>query len=610
MKENRASEVNATFHKGVSKKSLAILLSMTVVVLVFYILKHQFNLDLLSLLHDLFMLKYLPRPSGDVGYGLLFAIGILTSFHCIGMCGGIVMSQTIGKRGEQAGDGGSAPGWIVPSALYNAGRVFSYTLVGGVVGGLGRILSFNGIFKGLVPMLGGLFMIIMGIKLLGIFPALRRFNIPVPSFAAKKLVGKNSYAPFFVGMMTGLMPCGPLQIVQLYALGTRSVAFGALSMFIFAAGTVPGLFAFGALHSFINKKHSDKILKLCAVFVVVLGFVMISRGLALSGVDLPFLQRSYSPADGISKIEGTIQTVTTGIKAGSYPAITVQKGIPVRWTIIAENEDLNECNNAITIPKLNINKKLTAGENIIEFTPEEEGEIIYTCWMGMIKSRITVVSDLSGISAGNKLLSEKQNEKVPLNCNMGIIPGESTECSKFTDPTGKRDCKTETDRTKAEDEERKKAGNQTEDKNQTEVKAESKPAIKTGAHKAEDKPVLRTGAQNEIGAAIGNDKPVEAEEQEWEGYLIDKHCFEIMKPEKETRACLLMEECESSGYGIAVKQRDGSCKFFLFDKKGHGLAYEFLNKTTRNTNFKITIKGRLDGNRIAVTEFNGDYTDD
>lgn len=54
----------------------------------------------------------------------------------------------------------------------------------------------------------------------------------------------------------------------------------------------------------------------------------------------------------------------------------------------------NDCNNAITIPKLKKDIKLSAGDNLIEFTPLEEGEITYTCWMGMIKSRITVVGDL------------------------------------------------------------------------------------------------------------------------------------------------------------------------------------------------------------------------
>ena len=34
------------------------------------------------------------------------------------------------------------------------------------------------------------------------------------------------------------------------------------------------------------------------------------------------------------------------------------------------------------------------GENIIEFTPDETGTVLYTCWMGMIKGSIVVTEDL------------------------------------------------------------------------------------------------------------------------------------------------------------------------------------------------------------------------
>jgi len=40
-------------------------------------------------------------------------------------------------------------------------------------------------------------------------------------------------------MLNGILPCGPLQTMQLYALGTGSAFKGAASMFIFALGTVP-----------------------------------------------------------------------------------------------------------------------------------------------------------------------------------------------------------------------------------------------------------------------------------------------------------------------------------------------------------------------------------
>ena len=86
--------------------------------------------------------------------------------------------------------------------------------------------------------------------------------------------------------MNGLMPCGPLQAMQLYALGTGSFLAGALSMFIFSLGTVPLMFGLGALSSLLSSKFTSRMMKVSAALVLLLGLVMVNRGLALSGVNL------------------------------------------------------------------------------------------------------------------------------------------------------------------------------------------------------------------------------------------------------------------------------------------------------------------------------------
>jgi plastocyanin domain-containing protein len=149
------------------------------------------------------------------------------------------------------------------------------------------------------------------------------------------------------------------------------------------------MFGLGALSSKLNKKFMDKMLSVCAVLVVVLGLGMLSNGLALSGVTMPF--QSNSGEALISQMEGNIQTITTPLDFGTYPKITVQKGIPVKWIIQAEKGKINGCNNEFIIPKYDLIIKLHEGENVIEFTPTETGEIGYSCWMGMIRSSITVI---------------------------------------------------------------------------------------------------------------------------------------------------------------------------------------------------------------------------
>ena len=85
-----------------------------------------------------------------------------------------------------------------------------------------------------------------------------------------------------------------------------------------------------------------------------------------------------------------VQVVKTELLPNKYTPITVRKDIPVKWIITADEESLNGCNNEIVIPKYKIDKKLVPGDNIIEFIPEESGTVAFSCWMGMIKSQITV----------------------------------------------------------------------------------------------------------------------------------------------------------------------------------------------------------------------------
>lgn len=344
--------------------------------------------------------NFIPQVSQNMGYGILFVVGLLTSLHCIAMCGGINLSQCVSYRVAE-GDT-SKFSKLKPSFMYNAGRVLSYTIIGGIVGALGSVISFSGAAKGIVAIASGIFMVIMGLNMLNIFPWLRKINPRMPKIFGNKIHGSSAkHGPFYVGLINGFMPCGPLQAMQLYALGTGSFVAGALSMFFFSIGTVPLMFGFGALSSYLSRKFTRDMMQVSAILVIVLGFVLAGRGLNLSGVNmnvLAFGSSAIAGAENVATISNGVQKVTTTLESGKYTPFIVQKGIPVQWIIKVEEGDLNGCNNPVTIPKYNIEKKLVVGDNLIEFTPEEEGNITYTCWMGMIRSNIKVVEDISNIS--------------------------------------------------------------------------------------------------------------------------------------------------------------------------------------------------------------------
>lgn len=343
--------------------------------------------------------NFIPEVSQNMGYGLLFAVGLLTSLHCIAMCGGINLSQCVSYKYESSNPGKFEK--MTPSLLYNSGRVVSYTAVGGLVGALGSVVSFSGMAKGIVAVISGVFMVIMGLNMLNLFPWLRKLNPRMPRIFGNKVHDSSGkHGPFVVGLLNGLMPCGPLQAMQIYALGTGSFAAGAASMFVFSLGTVPLMFGFGAVSSFLSGKFTKRMMKVSAVLVMILGVVMLNRGLSLSGIDLASSYAAPAAKGIVARIEGDVQVVTTPLESGRYKPFTVQKGIPVKWTITADAQSLNGCNAAVTIPKYGITKQLEPGDNLIEFTPEEEGTISYSCWMGMIRSSIRVVPDIAQVTSG------------------------------------------------------------------------------------------------------------------------------------------------------------------------------------------------------------------
>ncbi len=357
----------------------------------------------LSILLKLFgvstIFNQFPQVEETMGYGMLFFIGLLTAVHCIGMCGGIHLSQCLSyERNESSicGQKQHKSRWAVfyPSFLYNAGRVLSYTVIGGIVGGLGSVVSFSGAGKGLIQLIAGVFMVIMGLNMLHIFPWLRKLNPRMPKFFAHKInQKKRNTGPFYIGILNGLMPCGPLQAMQLYALSTESPIKGAFSMFLFSIGTVPLMFGFGALSSLLSQKFTKKVMKVGAVFVVILGISMFQNGWSLSGFPVLSFGVTNNKTRKESTIKDGVQEIQTTLSPYGYEAITVQKGIPVKWTITAENGSLNGCNNAIIIPEYDIQQVLQVGENVIEFTPTEAGTYPYSCWMGMIRSSITVLEE-------------------------------------------------------------------------------------------------------------------------------------------------------------------------------------------------------------------------
>lgn len=318
-----------------------------------------------------------------MSYGMLFVVGLTTSVHCVAMCGGMNLSQSLGGREE-----GSALRAIGPALAYNAGRVISYTLTGIVMGALGMLFgaglntTLSEVLQGLLKLAAGVMMLAMGLNLLGLFPRLRRLRLHLPWRAPGRRGGA-----FVVGLLNGLMPCGPLQSMQLAALASASPVRGGLAMLAFSLGTVPLMLGVGSLAGLLGRRFQRAATRVGAVLVVVMGLAMLSQGAALAGL-LP--AGAQDVPENVAVVEDGVQVVRSTLRPGRYPDIEVMAGTPVRWVIDAPDGSINGCNNRILIPGLEIEYTFQPGENVIEFTPEEAGTLSYSCWMGMIRGSITV----------------------------------------------------------------------------------------------------------------------------------------------------------------------------------------------------------------------------
>ncbi len=346
----------------------------------------------------------LPKFGADMNDGLLLMVGFLTSFHCVGMCGSLVLSYTAKSAMAK-----QKP--HLTHFLYGAGKTVSYTVIGALLGEFGAIISFTPHAQGVAGVAAGIFLILFGLHMLEVFPALNHFQIRTPGFLMRfigKEYRKHSH-PFIIGLLNGLMIiCGPLQAMYVMAAGSGGWREGAEILFFFGLGTLPLLLGFGFLTSLLSANLTPKLLKVSGGVVMALGGVMLNRGLAVTGSGLDFnslqaeLTARLLPIVTAPSQPPAEQSINMDVIPGRFAPnqFVLQKDIPVRWSI--NGKELNTCNRVILVPKYGLRIELHSGVQIVEFTPHETGIVPWSCWMGMIPGSFIVVDKPPSDAAASK----------------------------------------------------------------------------------------------------------------------------------------------------------------------------------------------------------------
>ncbi|MFC3336567.1 sulfite exporter TauE/SafE family protein [Flavobacterium palustre] len=212
--------------------------------------------------------------------------GLISSFHCIGMCGPIAMMLPVDR---------SNPAKKVTQIItYHLGRITAYTTIGFVFGLLGRGFFIAGIQQKLSIILG----ILMIVAIVIPEKVFAQYNFSKPVFRlisrVKQALGnqfknKSYQSLFTIGLLNGFLPCGMVYVALFGAIAMQSISLSIVYMVLFGLGTVPLMSTVVYINSFLTVSVRNKIQKAIPYVVVLIGVLFILRGL---GLGIPYVSPS------------------------------------------------------------------------------------------------------------------------------------------------------------------------------------------------------------------------------------------------------------------------------------------------------------------------------
>jgi uncharacterized protein len=212
-----------------------------------------------------------------------FLFGLISSFHCIGMCGPIAMLLPV-DRSNQAKK-------VTQILTYHFGRLTAYGSMGLFFGLLGKGFFMAGIQQKLSIVIG----IVMIVVVLIPEKSFAKYNFSKPIYRLisnlKQKLGsqfknKTYKSLFMIGLFNGFLPCGMVYVALFGAIAMQSPQLGVLYMILFGLGTVPLMSSVVYLNSFLSLPVRNKIQKIIPYVAVFIGVLFILRGL---GLGIPYV---------------------------------------------------------------------------------------------------------------------------------------------------------------------------------------------------------------------------------------------------------------------------------------------------------------------------------
>ena len=212
-----------------------------------------------------------------------FILGLLGSFHCVGMCGPIAFMLPVDRSNTFKK--------ITQIAIYHFGRLLAYSIIGLVFGLIGKSLYIFGFQQQLTIIIGVLMILVVLIPQ----QTFNKYNFSRPVYRliskVKSALGsamkKKSMDTFLtIGFLNGFLPCGLVYMALFAAIAGGNALNGILYMAVFGLGTIPLMTTTIYFSQFLKGKARQRIQKAIPVFVILIGALFILRGL---GLGIPYL---------------------------------------------------------------------------------------------------------------------------------------------------------------------------------------------------------------------------------------------------------------------------------------------------------------------------------
>ena len=212
-----------------------------------------------------------------------FTMGIIGSFHCVGMCGPLALALPLSDQSLQSK--------FIGALMYNSGRIITYSLFGLVAGLLGKSFALFGFQQGLSIILGAVIILLVIIP--KIFPgSFKHIDFTTVYFEklrhtfGRLFFKKNQSTLFAIGFLNGLLPCGLVYLAIAAATASGNISSSILFMAAFGLGTLPVMWSIAFWGNFIGIRIRQKIRAAYPYMMMLMACLLIIRGM---GLGIPYL---------------------------------------------------------------------------------------------------------------------------------------------------------------------------------------------------------------------------------------------------------------------------------------------------------------------------------